>query len=71
MEFGVSALKAISASDQRTDFDLYDYGKRVQVLQRILGRLSTDVQGRFTLGEYTNEYGTTFPSIHLSASGEY
>ena len=70
MEFGVSALKGISANQHTTDFVLYDYGKRDQVLQSILGRLTTDVQSQFT-GEYTDEGGRTYSCIRLSASGEY
>ena len=71
MEFGVSALKGISAHEHITDFVLYDLSMTDQVLQNILGRLSTDVQSQFTTGRYTNEYGSTFPCICLSASGEY
>ena len=70
MEFGVSALKGISGNEHVTDFVLYDWGERDQVLQSILGRLSTDVQSQFTTGEYTT-CGDTFPCIRLSASGEY
>ena len=72
MELGVSALKGISVNEHVivTDFVLYDEGERDQVLQSILGRLSTDVQSQFTTGEYI-QYGKTFPCIRLSASGEY
>ena len=71
VEFGVSALKGISVNEHITDFVLYDYGRRDQVLQNILGRLSTDVQSRFTTGEYTDVDGDTHPCIRFSASGEY
>ena len=71
MEFGVFALKGISANQHVTDFVLYDRDERDQVLQNILGRLTTDVQSLFTTGEYTNETGRTYPCIRLSASGEY
>ena len=71
MEFGVSALKGILANEHVTDFILYDWDRRDQVLQDILGRLSTDVQSQFTTGEYTDEGGGTYPCIRLSASGEY
>ena len=71
MEFGVSALKGIVANQHVIEFVLYDYGERDQVLQNILGRLTTDVQSQFTTGEYTDEDGDTFPCILLSASGEY
>ena len=71
VEFGVSALKGISANDHITDFVLYNYGNRDQVLPIILGRLSTDVRSQFTTGEYTDEDGDTYPCIRLSASGEY
>ena len=72
MEFGVSALKGISANEHVKDFFLYDWDERVnQVLESILGRLTTDVQSQFTPGEYTDEDGDTSPCIHLSASGEY
>ena len=71
MEFGVSALKGISGNDHVVDFVLYDYDKSDQVLQSILGRLSTDVQSQFTTGEYTREDGDTYPCIRFSPSGEY
>ena len=72
MEFGVSALKGISANKHITDFFLYDWDERVdQVLVNILGRLPTDVQSQFTPGEYTDENGDTSPCIHFSVLGEY
>ena len=71
MEFGVSALKGILANQHVADFVLYDWGERDQVLQNILGRLTTDVQSQFTIGEYTREDGLTYACICLSASGEY
>ena len=71
MEFGVSTLKGISRNEHVTDFVLYDWNRSDQVLQSILGRLSTDVQNGFTTGEYTDENVSTFPCIRFSASGEY
>ena len=70
MEFGVSALKGIVANQHVIEFVLYDYGERDQVLQNILGRLTTDVRSQFTTGEYTDDR-RTYPCIRLSASGEY
>ena len=79
MEFGVSALKGISRNEHVADFILYncyrsgevDSGRSAQVRQNILGRLTTDVRSQFTTEWYTDEYDFTFPSIRLSASGEY
>ena len=71
MEFGVFALKGISASKHLTDFVLWDYLERYQVLQNILERLPTDVQSQFTAERYTVEFVSTFPSIRLCSSGEY
>ena len=71
MEFGVSALKGISANEHIADFVLYDYSNdRDQVLQIILGRLTTDVQSQFTTGWYTTHCDTCH-CIRLSASSEY
>ena len=67
----MSVLKSISTNKRVTEFLLYDSSYRSQVLQFILGRLTTDVQSQFTTGEYTNEGGRTFPCIRLSASSEY
>ena len=71
VEFGVSVVKGMSGNEHATDFVLYDWSKRVDVLRNILGRLSTDVQSQFSTGRYTDGYGDTYPCIHLSASGEY
>ena len=71
MELGISVFKGISANDHITDFVLYDYGNRDQVLHNIIGRLSTDVRRQFTTGEYTSVYGVTYSCIRLSTSGQY
>ena len=64
-------MKCISAHEHITDFVLYDWGMRDQVLQNIIEKLSTDVQSQFTTGDYTDEDGDTYPCIRLSASSEY
>ena len=65
-------MKGISGNDHVADFVLYDIDKIAdQVLQSILGRLTTDVRSQFTTGRYTDEGGDTYPCIRLSASGEY
>ena len=64
-------MKGISAYKHLTDFVLWDYLERYQVLQNILERLPTDVQSRFTVERYTVEFVSTFPCICLCSSGEY
>ena len=71
MDFGVAAVKGISANQLIADFVLFDWDDRVHVLQSILARLTSEMQSGFTIGEYTAENGHTYPCIRLSASGEY
>ena len=69
VEFGVSVLKGISGNKHTAHFVLYDWIKRAH-LHSIIARLPTDVQRHFIIDEFTNEYGTTYPCISRSASGE-
>ena len=63
-------LNGISRNKHTTHFDLYDWDERDHVLHSIIGRLPTDVRRQFIIGEYTNEFGCTYPCISRSASGE-
>ena len=52
------------------DFVLYDYERRDNILHSILKTLPTDVMRGFTTGVYSWS-SSTYPCIHLSASGEH
>ena len=64
-------MKSIAKNQTIAEFVLYNRDERDGVLLDMLGGLTPDQRTRYTTGEYTNEYGYTFPCIHLSASGEY
>ena len=72
--FGLSVLKSIAKNQTIEEFVLYNRdieNSDKRDLHEMLGKLTTDQRTRYTTGEYTNEYGDTFPCIRLSASGEY
>ena len=69
VEIGVSVLKGISGNKHTTNFVLCDRDSRVHLLHSIIDRLPTDVQRRFIIDKYTDEY-ENFPCISCSASGE-
>ena len=52
------------------DFVLYDWGRRGELLTEMLTRQTPDESSRFSIGQYTDEYGDTFPCIYLSPSSE-
>ena len=64
-------MKVISKKNSIGGFVLYDWSKRVELLTEMLTRLTPDESSRFSIGQYTNEYGRTFPCIRLSPSSEY
>ena len=81
VEFGVSVLKVISGNKNLTHFVLYNRDMRDHLLRSIIDRLPTDEQRQFiidqyttkyrhTIGKYTTKYGSTYPCISRSASGE-
>ena len=70
VEFGVSVLKGISGNKHTAHFVLYSWDRRDHLLHSIIGRLPTDEQRQFTIDEYTNEFGHTYPCISHSASRE-
>ena len=71
-KFGVHVLKDISKKNSIGDFVLYnDCGERVGLLTEMLTRLTPDESSRFSIGQYTDEYGNIYPCIRLSPSSEY
>ena len=70
-KFGVHVLKGISKKNSIGDFVLYSWGVKVEQFTEILTRLTPDESSRFSIGQYTDENGGTFPCIRLSPSSEY
>ena len=70
-KFGVHVLKGISKKNSIGDFVLYNRGRREELLTEMLTRLTPDESSRFSIGQYTDDGGDTFPCIRLSPSSEY
>ena len=71
LKFGIPILKVISKKNSIGIFALYDCGKREELPTEMLTRLTPDENSRFSIGQYTNFGGHTYPCIHLSPSSEY
>ena len=69
-KFGMHILKGISKKSSISDFVLYNWDERVELLTEMLTRLTPDESSRFSVGQYT-EGGPTYPCIRLSPSSEY
>ena len=67
LQFGMHVLKGISKKN--SDFVLYDWGRRGELLTEMLTRLTPDENSRFSIGQYT-EGSDTYPCIRLSPSSE-
>ena len=70
VRIGLSVLKSLSKLHNIAEFVLYDLGKREHLFQDMLSRLPPIERDMFTTGEYTDEYGLTYPCICLSPSSE-
>ena len=71
LQFGIHILKVISKKNSIGEFVLYAWDERGELLTEMLTRLTPDESSRFSIGQYTNEDGHTYPCIRLSPSSEY
>ena len=61
-------------SDQKKPalvFVIQDEDGREGIVRDVLSRFAPDERDRLTAGDYTDEYGRSFPCIRLSPSSEY
>ena len=67
IKFVMHILKVISKKSSISDFLLYDWDQRGELLTEMLTRLTPDESSRFSIGQYT-EGAPTYHCIRLSPS---